>query len=271
MSKSKGNVISPSPLRRALRRRHGALLHPVPRAARPGRRLVRRRRRRRAPLPRRGCGGWRPRSPAQAPAARARRGSPRAPTSSCCARRTGRSPRSPTTCGPLPLQHGDRGADGAVNEIYARAARGDAAPGALRFATATVASLLFPFAPHLGAEVYERLTGGRVWEAAVAEADAALLERDTVELVVQVNGKVRDRIEVAAPSAARGARGAARASAQRAAPPRRQARSSRRSSCRASSSTSSCAERLPNLKERDRVRACPISPYRWARTRPSSR
>ena len=58
MSKSKGNVISPVALRRALRRRHRALLHPLHRAARPGRRLVRRGRRGRAPLPRRGCGGW---------------------------------------------------------------------------------------------------------------------------------------------------------------------------------------------------------------------
>ena len=35
---------------------------------------------------------------------------------------------------------------------------------AVRFATATAASLIFPFAPHLGSEVYERLAGGRVWE-----------------------------------------------------------------------------------------------------------
>ena len=52
MSKSKGNVVSPADDRRALRRRHRALLHPVHRAARPGRRLVRRGRRGRAPLPR---------------------------------------------------------------------------------------------------------------------------------------------------------------------------------------------------------------------------
>src|SRR5665809_26503 len=39
-----------------------------------------------------------------------------------------------------------------------------AGESALRFAVATTASLLFPFAPHLGAEVYEQLTGTRVWE-----------------------------------------------------------------------------------------------------------
>jgi leucyl-tRNA synthetase len=71
---------------------------------------------------------------------------------------------------------------------------------AVRFATATAASLIFPFAPHLGAEVWERLKGGRVWDIPWPEADPALLASDTVTLVVQVNGKLRDRIE--APSEA---------------------------------------------------------------------
>jgi leucyl-tRNA synthetase len=69
---------------------------------------------------------------------------------------------------------------------------------AVRFATATAASLIFPFAPHLGSEVYERLAGGRVWEQPWPEADPALLVSDTVTLVVQVNGKLRDRIEAPA-------------------------------------------------------------------------
>jgi leucyl-tRNA synthetase len=69
---------------------------------------------------------------------------------------------------------------------------------AIRFATATAASLVFPFAPHLGSEVYERLTGERVWEQPWPEADPDLLTSDTVTLVVQVNGKLRDRIEAPA-------------------------------------------------------------------------
>ena len=67
----------------------------------------------------------------------------------------------------------------------------------VRFATTTAASLVFPFAPHLGAEVWERLNGGRVWEEPWPDADPALLASDTVTLVVQVNGKLRDRIEAA--------------------------------------------------------------------------
>ena len=69
---------------------------------------------------------------------------------------------------------------------------------AVRFATATAASLVFPFAPHLGAEVWERLSGGRVWEEPWPVADPALLASDAVTLVVQVDGKLRDRIEAPA-------------------------------------------------------------------------
>ncbi|HEY2160791.1 MAG TPA: leucine--tRNA ligase, partial [Solirubrobacteraceae bacterium] len=78
-----------------------------------------------------------------------------------------------------------------VNEIYRHA---DADPAARRFATATAASLVFPFAPHLAAEVYELLTGGRVWEEPWPDADPDMLQADTFQLVCQVNGRVRDRV-----------------------------------------------------------------------------
>ncbi|MCW2959123.1 MAG: leucyl-tRNA synthetase, partial [Solirubrobacterales bacterium] len=71
--------------------------------------------------------------------------------------------------------------------------RDDFEPQAIRFALATAASLLQPFAPHLASDIYERLTGDRVWEQPWPAADGALLERDTVQIVFQVNGKVRDR------------------------------------------------------------------------------
>jgi leucyl-tRNA synthetase len=79
-----------------------------------------------------------------------------------------------------------------VNELYRHP---EADLKARRFATATAASLLFPFAPHLGSEIYERLTGLPVWEEPWPAADPAMLQSDTFELVVQVNGKVRDRVE----------------------------------------------------------------------------
>jgi leucyl-tRNA synthetase len=75
--------------------------------------------------------------------------------------------------------------------------RDSASPDTQRFALATAASLLFPFAPHTAADAYDRLTGRRVWEEPWPAADPDLLERDTYELVCQVNGKVRDRVEAA--------------------------------------------------------------------------
>ncbi len=68
----------------------------------------------------------------------------------------------------------------------------------LRFALGTAASLLFPFAPHVCADTYELLTGERVWEQPWPQAEEALLERDVYELVCQVNGKVRDRVQASA-------------------------------------------------------------------------
>jgi leucyl-tRNA synthetase len=68
----------------------------------------------------------------------------------------------------------------------------------LRFALANAASLLFPFAPHVCADSYALLTGERVWEQPWPHAEEALLERDVYELVCQVNGKVRDRVQAPA-------------------------------------------------------------------------
>jgi len=85
------------------------------------------------------------------------------------------------------------------NEVTAEK-RGDADAGSVRFALATASSLLFPFAPHVTTDAYHLLTGRRVWEEPWPAADPRFLEADTFELVVQVNGKVRDRVE--APSGA---------------------------------------------------------------------
>ncbi len=79
-----------------------------------------------------------------------------------------------------------------VNEL------GDA-PGdpAARFAAETAVSLLQPYTPHITAELWERLGHKTpVWEEPWPVADPALLVRETFQLVVQVNGRVRDRVEV---------------------------------------------------------------------------
>jgi leucyl-tRNA synthetase len=74
--------------------------------------------------------------------------------------------------------------------------REQAAPDVRRYALAVAVSLLFPFAPHMSADAYHLLTGRRVWEEPWPDADPALLEADVVEIVCQVNGKVRDRVTV---------------------------------------------------------------------------
>ena len=66
-----------------------------------------------------------------------------------------------------------------------------------RLAAETVVSLIQPYAPHIAEELWERLGHERLWEQPWPVADEKLLERDTFELVIQVNGRVRDRVEVA--------------------------------------------------------------------------
>jgi leucyl-tRNA synthetase len=83
-----------------------------------------------------------------------------------------------------------------INDCYALRER--AAAPVLRFAVATAASLVFPFAPHTGADAYSLLTGERVWEQPWPVADPRYLRRDVIEVVCQVNGKLRDRVQTAA-------------------------------------------------------------------------
>ena len=88
-----------------------------------------------------------------------------------------------------------------VNEVYRdkdELAKSPEGASQLSFAVATAASLIFPFAPHLGSEVYEMLTGRRVWEEPWPRADPALLAADTLHLGVQLNGKLIDRLEMPA-------------------------------------------------------------------------
>jgi leucyl-tRNA synthetase len=67
---------------------------------------------------------------------------------------------------------------------------------AARFAAETAVSLIQPYAAHVAEELWERFGYERLWEHPWPQADPALLETQTFELVVQVNGRVRDRIEM---------------------------------------------------------------------------
>ncbi len=61
----------------------------------------------------------------------------------------------------------------------------------------TLLVLLYPFAPHLTAELWEQLKfGGQVWEQPWPKYNEAALKTETVTIAVQVNGKLRATIEV---------------------------------------------------------------------------
>ncbi len=74
---------------------------------------------------------------------------------------------------------------------------GSADAGAYARAVDTLLLLLAPMVPHVTAELWERRhPGEHIHEQPWPEADPALAAVETVTMVVQVNGKVRDRIEV---------------------------------------------------------------------------
>ncbi|SVE41309.1 uncharacterized protein METZ01_LOCUS494163, partial [marine metagenome] len=58
--------------------------------------------------------------------------------------------------------------------------------------------LLAPYAPHLAEEIWARLgCEGLVSIADVPSFDPALCTEDTIKLIIQVNGKKRDELDVA--------------------------------------------------------------------------
>jgi leucyl-tRNA synthetase len=80
-----------------------------------------------------------------------------------------------------------------VNAISA-----DPGDPASRFAVETAVSLIQPYAPHIAEELWSALGHERLWTEPWPVADESMLQRETIELVVQVNGRVRDRLTVAA-------------------------------------------------------------------------
>jgi leucyl-tRNA synthetase len=84
-----------------------------------------------------------------------------------------------------------------VNELH-RYAQSEAGPRrqTLDEAIDTLLVLMAPMVPHITAELYERRTGGDVHRQSWPVADEAKAAVDTVTMVIQVNGKVRDKVEV---------------------------------------------------------------------------
>ena len=93
-----------------------------------------------------------------------------------------------------------------VNAIYTAKDKGEALNDSLmREVISSLLRLLAPFAPHITEELWnEVISEGSVHKEKWPEYDAAATVLDEVEIVLQINGKVRDKIIVAAGLDAKG-------------------------------------------------------------------
>ncbi|MBI4712538.1 MAG: leucine--tRNA ligase [Planctomycetes bacterium] len=93
-----------------------------------------------------------------------------------------------------------------VNNIYdvknllrhpTRAADMEGVKGIIRKATRVAVQLIAPLAPHLAEELWEKLSEqNSIFNQAWLKHDPSALEQEKIELVIQVNGKVRSHITV---------------------------------------------------------------------------
>ena len=83
-----------------------------------------------------------------------------------------------------------------VNALYAFQDK-ELTPGLARETASALVRMLAPFAPHITAELWAELFGGNVHAQTWPQYDAVALVQDEVEIVLQINGKVRDRVKVA--------------------------------------------------------------------------
>ena len=84
-----------------------------------------------------------------------------------------------------------------VNEMY-RYKEGEVNAGLYAAAIKNLIIMLAPFVPHVTEEMWEHLEyGGSVHEQPWPEYDENALVKDTVEIVVQINGKIKEKINIA--------------------------------------------------------------------------
>ena len=70
-------------------------------------------------------------------------------------------------------------------------------PGLVRELSFALVKMLAPFAPHITEELWSRMEGkGSVHDARWPKFDRAAIVEDEVEIVLQINGKVRDKLTV---------------------------------------------------------------------------
>lgn len=85
-----------------------------------------------------------------------------------------------------------------VNEMY-RYKEGTVNPGLMGAAVENLVLILSPFTPHICEEMWEHLGHDvSIYKQSWPECDERALVKDTIEVVVQINGKVKEKMEVAA-------------------------------------------------------------------------
>lgn len=83
-----------------------------------------------------------------------------------------------------------------VNECYRYKELNNAKTDLLVEAVKNVVILLYPFAPHIAEEMWEGFDSGRLEEQQWPSYDESALKRDEVEIVVQINGKIKEKLMV---------------------------------------------------------------------------
>lgn len=84
-----------------------------------------------------------------------------------------------------------------INDIYKYKEMDDRNEAVIKEAIETVVVIVSPFAPHLGEELWEMIgKKGSVFDISWPKYDEKALILDEVELIVQVNGKLRNKIMV---------------------------------------------------------------------------
>ena len=83
-----------------------------------------------------------------------------------------------------------------VNECYRYKELDHARTDLLVDAVKNVVILLYPFAPHIAEEMWESFDSGRLGDQPWPSYDESALERDEVEIVVQINGKIKKKLMV---------------------------------------------------------------------------
>jgi leucyl-tRNA synthetase len=105
-----------------------------------------------------------------------------------------------------------------LNALEAMPADGPGASAFLREGLSILLRVLYPVAPHIGCALWEELgfaeEFGSLLDAPWPQVDPAALVQDEIELVLQVNGKLRGKLTVPATADQAAIEGAARGSAE---------------------------------------------------------